>query len=155
MSQNPHFILVTGDFNVRSSSWWKNDLTMSKGSQVDAITSSYGLSQLIRESTHVSPNSSSCIDLIFINQNNFNIFHNFIPNKNIICNDKDPPWFNNQIKTLIENKNNLFKSFMANGRFAVDSVRLQKGGAELTNIIKSSKKHFYINPRKTKRIGPQ
>ena len=29
MSQNPHFILVTGDFNVRSSSWWKNDLTMS------------------------------------------------------------------------------------------------------------------------------
>ena len=33
-----------------------------------------------------------------------NIFHNFIPNENIICNDKDPPWFNNQIKTLIEKK---------------------------------------------------
>ena len=32
MSQNPHFILVTGDFNVRSSSRWKNDLTTSKGS---------------------------------------------------------------------------------------------------------------------------
>ena len=27
-----------------------------------------------------------------------NIFHKFIPNKNIICNDKDPPWFNKQIK---------------------------------------------------------
>ena len=27
-----------------------------------------------------------------------NIFNNFIPNKNIICNDKDPLWFNNQIK---------------------------------------------------------
>ena len=25
MIQNPHFILVTGDYNVRSSSWWKNN----------------------------------------------------------------------------------------------------------------------------------
>ena len=41
MSQNPHFILVTGDFNVRSSLLWKNDLMY------------------------------SYIDLIFINQNNF------------------------------------------------------------------------------------
>ena len=53
MSPDPHFILVTGDFNVRSSSWWKNDLTTSEGNQVYAITSSYGLSQLICEPTHI------------------------------------------------------------------------------------------------------
>ena len=74
-----------------------------------------------------------------------NIFHNFIPNKSIICNDQDPLWFNNQIKTLIEKKNHLFKSYMANGRLAVDHVRLQKAGAELINIIKSSKENFYNN----------
>ena len=33
-----------------------------------------------------------------------NIFHNSIPNKNIICNYKDPSWFNNQIKTSTEKK---------------------------------------------------
>ena len=71
MSQNPHFILVTGDFNVRSSSLWKNYLTTSEGSHVNAITSSCGLSQLIREPTHTLPNLSSYIDLIFINQSNF------------------------------------------------------------------------------------
>ena len=71
MSQNPLFILVTADFNVRSTSWWKNDLTRSEASQVDAITLSYGLSQLIREPTHILPNLSSWIDLIFINQNNY------------------------------------------------------------------------------------
>ena len=71
MSHNPHFILVTGDFNIWSFSWWKNDLTTIEGNQVDAITSSYGLSQLICEPTHILQNSSSCIDLIFINQNNF------------------------------------------------------------------------------------
>ena len=70
MNQNPHFILVTGDFNVRSSCWWKNDLTTSKGNQVNAITSSYRLSQRICEPKHILPNLSSCIDLIFINQNN-------------------------------------------------------------------------------------
>ena len=39
------------------------------------------------------------------NKTMLNIFHNFIPNKNIIYNDKDPLWFNSQIKTLIEKKN--------------------------------------------------
>ena len=62
-----------------------------------------------------------------------NIFHNFIPNKNIICNEKGTPWFNNKIKTLIEKKNHLFKSYMANGSLVVDHVRLQKAGAELIN----------------------
>ena len=83
--------------------------------------------------------------LYLFNKTMLNIFHNFIPNKNIICNDKDPPWFNNHIKTLIEKKNHLFKSYMANGRLAVDRVRLQKAGAELINIIKSSKEYFYKN----------
>ena len=63
----------------------------------------------------------------------------------MICNDKDPPWFNNQIETLIEKKNHLFKSYMANGRLAVGRVWLQKAGAELINIIKPSKENFCNN----------
>ena len=47
INQNPHFILVTGDFNVWSSSWWKTDLTANESNQLDAITSPYGWSQLI------------------------------------------------------------------------------------------------------------
>ena len=46
---------------------------------------------------------------------------------------KGTPWFNNKIKTLIEKKNHLFKSYMANGSLVVDHVRLQKAGAELIN----------------------
>ena len=30
---------------------------------------------------------------------------NFVPNEAITINDKDPPWSNNKIKTLIKNKN--------------------------------------------------
>ena len=68
--KNPLFVLITGDFNVRSSNWWKNDLSTSEGIQVDSLTTSYGLSQIISDPTHILPNSSSCIDLIFTNQPN-------------------------------------------------------------------------------------
>ena len=74
-----------------------------------------------------------------------NIVHNSIPNKNIICNDKDPLWFNNQIRTLIKKKNHLFKSYMGNGRLVVNRLRLQNAGPEIINVIKSSEANFYIN----------
>ena len=80
--------------------------------------------------------------LYLFNKTILNAYHNFIPNKNITCYDKNPPWFNNQIKTLIEKKIHLFKGYMANGRLAVDHIRLQKAGAELVNIIKYSKENF-------------
>ena len=70
-------------------------------------------------------------------------FYNFISHKNKICNDKDPLWFKNHIKTLIKKKNHLIKSYMANGRLAVDRVRFQRAGADLINIIKSSIEKLY------------
>ena len=186
--KNPLFVLITGDFNVRSSNWWKNDLSMSEVTQVDSLTTSYSLSQVISDPTHILPNSSSCIDLIFTNQPNLvtedgvypslhpkchhqivfaklnlnveypplyerliwddknadipsfnraievfdwgnsvkvkivhkqvqffnktilNIFYNYIPNKTILCNDKDPPWFNNEIRKIRIKKNEIFNS---------------------------------------------
>ena len=47
----------------------------------------------------------------------------------------DPPWFNNQIKILIEKKNYLFKSCMNNDGLVVDRARLQKAGVELISIL--------------------
>ena len=70
IAKNPLFVLITGDINVRSSNWWKNDLSTSEGTQVDSLTTSYGLSQIVSDPTHILLNSSSCIDLIFTNQPN-------------------------------------------------------------------------------------
>ena len=71
ISQNRMFLLVTGDFNARNSSWWKNDYITREGNEIESLTCSYGLSQLISDPTHILQNSSSCIDLIFMNQPNF------------------------------------------------------------------------------------
>ena len=57
-------------FNARSSNWCKYDISKNEGVQIDSVTSTHGLEQLISEPTHILSNSSSCIDLIFTNQPN-------------------------------------------------------------------------------------
>ena len=80
-SIKPHVLLVTGDFNVRSSNWWSDDIDRVEGTRFESKISCYGLSQIINEPTHILPSSSSCIDLIFTNQPNFVI--NLPPPDNI------------------------------------------------------------------------
>ena len=62
-NQNPFLTVVLGDFNIKSSNWYKHDKTAV--SKIDAVTSQFGLQQLIKEPSHILGNSSSCIDLIF------------------------------------------------------------------------------------------
>ena len=53
-NKNPYLIVILGDFNAKSSNWYKHDTTTYKGSKIDAITSQFGLKQLIQEPTHIS-----------------------------------------------------------------------------------------------------
>ena len=43
-----------------------------------------------------------------------NIVSNYIPHETIICNDRDPPWINNNIKKLINDKNLAYASYRLN-----------------------------------------
>ena len=63
-------LLVKGDVNVRSSSWWSDYIDTIEGMRLESITSYYGFYQIINEPTHILPSSTSCIDLIFTNQSN-------------------------------------------------------------------------------------
>ena len=85
ISQNPIFLLVTGDFNARNSSWWKNDCLTREGNEIESLTYSYGLTQLITDPTHILQNSFSCIDLIFTNQPNFVIDNGVHPSLHPNC----------------------------------------------------------------------
>ena len=37
-----------------------------------------------------------------------NIYSNYSPNKTVLCDDKNPQWMTNDIKTVIEMKNNIY-----------------------------------------------
>ena len=45
----PYLLVLLSDFNVKSSNWYKHDKTTYEGSKIDAITSRFGLQQLIKE----------------------------------------------------------------------------------------------------------
>ena len=61
---------LLGDFNAKSKSWSVNDTTTEEGTILENLTSLFGLNQLISDPTHILQHSSSCIDLIFVNQPN-------------------------------------------------------------------------------------
>ena len=54
--------------------------------------------------------------LKLFNETIVNIVSNYIPNKCITCNDKDPPWLNDHIKRLINQKNKISKKYLKDGR---------------------------------------
>ena len=64
------FIIVNGDFNAKSTIWWSGDTNTVEGTNIEALTSYHGFEQVINEPTHILPNSSSCIDLIFADKPN-------------------------------------------------------------------------------------
>ena len=62
--------VVLGDFNIKSNLCFKRSKTSYECSKIDAITSQFGLQQLINESTYIVANSSSCINSMFTSQLN-------------------------------------------------------------------------------------
>ena len=68
---NPACSVITGDFNARSPQWWALDKENNEGREISALPSSAGYSQLIDQSTHITKESSSCIDLIFTSNPSF------------------------------------------------------------------------------------
>ena len=188
---------------------------------IESLSCFYGYIQLIKDSTHILPNSSSSIDLIFTDQPNMitnsgvhpslhpnchhqiifchlrlkidypppyervmwsyknanatlisravhefdwenlffgkniheqlnlfnttvmNIFKNYIPNKIITCNDKDPPWINDEVKNLIKLQKVILNNYIKNGRKSEDYDLLTNTSQQLSDIINNRKASHY------------
>ena len=70
MQNTPHMMVLLGDFNAKCTNWYNHDKTNFEGIAIENISSQCGLYQVINKPTHISENSSSCIDLIFTSQPN-------------------------------------------------------------------------------------
>ena len=69
-AENPVCVIITRDFNCRSTHWWENDIENNEGKLFEPVTSNLDLHQLISEPTHLMGDSRSCIDLILTDQPN-------------------------------------------------------------------------------------
>ena len=209
-------MILLGDFNAKSKSWSINDTTTEEGTILENVTSLFGLNQLISDPTHILQHSSSCIDLIFVNQPSLvidsgihpslhqnchhqiifcklnlkieypppyarevwdygkaqtdlinraidwinlfldkhineqvilfnrtilNIFHSFIPNKIILCDNRAPLWMNEKIKHLINKKKVIFRKQKESN--TVDHAILSNVTLELSNAITFSKAKYH------------
>ena len=84
-NKNPFLIAVLGDFNAWMQGWYQNDMTTFEGCKIDIATSQFGLSQIIKEPTHILSNSASCIHLIFTSQPNLVTHSGFHPSLHPHC----------------------------------------------------------------------
>ena len=74
-----------------------------------------------------------------------NTFRNFVPNKYITIDHKDPAWMNETIKSKMKAKNILYKKYIQNRRFESDFIFLENLLTELNELISSTKASYYEN----------
>ena len=56
-------------------------------------------------------------EMVFLfNRTIKNILSNYIPHEIIICDDRDPPWINNRVKELINEKSDTFQCYLHRNR---------------------------------------
>ena len=79
------------------------------------------------------------------NETILNVFSNYVPNKYITIDDKDPVWMNETIKLKIKAKDNMYKKYIQNGRFESDFVLLETLITELNELVSTTKALYYEN----------
>ena len=71
------------------------------------------------------------------------IYLNYVPNKFVLCDDKDPPWMTNGIRTVIEIKNNAYEEYITSGMRHNYYIRLENLTTELLNLICGTKPEYH------------
>lgn len=66
----PICLIVTKDFNARSSSWRSSNIANGVGSEIDNLISTVGYKEIIDKRRHIINTLQSCIDLIFCSNPN-------------------------------------------------------------------------------------
>ena len=71
------------------------------------------------------PNTSVNEKVAIFNRTILNILNNFFLHETIVCNDRDPSWFNDKIRLLIKQETTVYKYFRQNGNNAYWQHRLK------------------------------
>ena len=84
----------------------------------------------------------------FLNKTLLNIFRNYIPNKNIKCDYRQPPWMTGIIKKSLKERCKLTKVFYKNGQRKFDHDKVLEKSEECTKQIYEAKKNYILKMTK-------
>ena len=79
-----------------------------------------------------------------LNETLLNIFQNYIPNKKIKCDYRQPPWMTDDTKKSLKQRSNLTKCFYKNGQRNSDHIKVLQKSEECTNLISEAKKNYIL-----------
>ena len=80
-----------------------------------------------------------------LNETILNVFSNYVPNKYITIDDKDPPWMNETVQLKIKEKDTMYNKYIKNGRLESDFVLLETLIIELNELTDTTKTLYYEN----------
>ena len=83
--------------------------------------------------------------VLILNDIILNIFRNFVPNKYVTFDDKDPVWMNENIKSKIKAKNKLYQEYVKKGREEIYFCALEESVRNLNDLILQTKTSYYEN----------
>ena len=72
-----------------------------------------------------------------------NIIQNYIPHETITFDDRDPPWINKDIKELIHEKNQAYKSYCQNKNNICFVHQFELLQSKLNSLIEKSKLNYH------------
>ena len=72
-----------------------------------------------------------------------NIFSNFIPHETVTCDD--PPWINNNIKQLIQEKNDTYRIYLLSDKNPQIFQKVKYLQTQLKNLIEHSQEKHYLS----------
>ena len=80
-----------------------------------------------------------------LNETLLNILRNYIPNKKIKWDYRQPPWMNDNIKRKLKQRTKLIKYFYKNGQMKCDYDKILEKSAECTAEIFETTKNYILN----------
>ena len=83
--------------------------------------------------------------VIALNETILNVFRNYVPNKYITVDDKDPVWMNEIIKSKMKAKNKLYKQYIKNRKLESDFVFIESLVNEINDLVSNAKNLYYDN----------
>ena len=83
-------------------------------------------------------------EVLIFNKTVLKVLSNFLPHEVIVCDDKNPRWFNGKIKSLINEKLRTYNAYRKN----IDNSQLRKNLSSLQqrlrNLIDGSKQKYFL-----------
>ena len=79
---------------------------------------------------------------------------NFILHETKIFNDREPPWINNKVKTMIQEKNKIYQLYLKNKRNML-VTKLKTMQKLIYETLESCKSKYYENISKNYAVRPQ